>query len=231
MNHESTSLERCQAFINSNFVKPQDERPRSPLALTISRQVYSRSHEIAENLIGMLQNDAILGKEDWALFDRDLVHRILEDHHLPKALERYMPEDRDRDFTGLINEILGLHPSLWELFHYTCDTIHKLGKVGNVILIGRGAHIITRHLPHVFHVRIISPLPDRIRRASLMLDISPEEARKRIKQDDSAREAYVRSHFDESPGDPLAYHMLLNTGKLKTREAARVLYTALQARA
>ena len=227
MSERSGALERCQAFIDSNFMKPPPREQRRLLAITISRQAYANSHVIAGELIRLLEGDRGTGAGEWALFDRDLVHRILEDHNLPKAIARYMPEDRDHDFTGAINEILGVHPSLWELFHYTCDTIYKLARVGNVILIGRGAHIITRNLPHVLHVRIIAPFELRVRRAAGQLGISESEARKTLRQDDQARAAYVRSHFDEDPDNPHAYDLILNTGRVGTRQAVQLLQAAL----
>lgn len=228
MDIRNTTLQRCQAFISSNFVETRQPAARTALALTISRQAFSRSHQIAEELIALLQHDEKLGNAGWALFDRDLVQRILEDHNLPKRLEKYMPEDRDHNVTGMINEILGLHPSQWELFHYTCDTILRLAKVGNVILMGRGAHVIARELPHVLHARIIAPADVRARRASTELDISYVQAVKRIKQDDAAREAYLRSHFDESLGNLQAFDLVINSGRVSVKQAAKILHTALR---
>lgn len=229
MSLQSHAYERCRAFIDSNFVEPQPETPREPLAVTFSREVYSGCHELAEELIRLLEKDKRLGEEKWALFDRDLVHKILEDHHLPKALAKFMPEDRDHNVTGLINEIIGLHPSQWELFHHTCDTILRLARVGNVIIIGRGAHIITRGMQHVLKVRIYCPMETRVSRAALRLDMTHDAARKHIKQDDAARSAFIRSHFDEPIDNPMAYHLALNTGKLDTKGAARIVYEAMRA--
>ena len=228
MSVDKSSLERCQAFIDSNFVKTQQKEKRKRLALTISRQIFSKSHAVADQLIALLQRDKQLGENPWALFDRDLVHRILEDHNLPKTIARYMPEDRDREVTGLINEILGLHPSSWTLFHYTCDTIHKLASVGNVIIIGRGSHIITRGMDHVIKVRIVCPLEKRIERAAAHLDLTRDEARKHVKQDDTARAAFVRSHFNEDLADPLAYDLILNTDRMSVEAAAHILLQALR---
>jgi len=199
-----------------------------PLALTISRQTYSRSHEMAEELIRLLDKDSILGKSRWALFDRDLVHKILEDHHLPKTLARYMPEDRDHDLYGVINEILGVHPSLWDLFHHTCDTIHKLALTGNVILIGRGAHIVTRNLPHVVHVRVVSPMEKRVENAVSTLEISHQVAAKRLLKEDQTSNAFIRSHFDELPENPLAYHMTLNLGQMNPVDAAGTIHAFMK---
>lgn len=229
MSDYSHAYDRCRAFIDSNFVESPKVEIKQPVALTISRQVYSSSHEIAEILIELLNKDEVLGRKEWALFDRDLVHRILQDHNLPKRIAQYMPEDREKTLTSTINEILGVHPSMWELFHFTCDTIHKLARVGNTILIGRGAHIVTRNLPHVLRVRIIAPKEMRIARAAKMLGIPISEATRIISQDDHARGAYVRCHFDESIDDPAAYDMVLNTGSLDEETAALVLYQALVA--
>jgi cytidylate kinase len=224
------SYERCRAFIASNFVESPVEIKRFTPSVAISRKAYSQAHAIAEELITLMEVKSAFEGDAWTLFDRSLVERILEDHNLPKAMARYMPEDRDHDFTGLINEILGVHPSSWKLFHYTCDTIHKLAKIGGVILIGRGSHIITRGMPHVLKVRIIAPMEQRICRATKLLDIPTAEATRRVKQDDAARAAFVRSHFDEDVDDPLAYDLTINTGEMDARAAAKTLFAALRER-
>jgi cytidylate kinase len=215
---EAKSLRRCEAFIRSNFMEPPAGKVvGNPPALTVSRLAFSGAHEIAERFLQRPES------QGWALFDRELVHRILKDHDLPETLARYMPEDRDHNLSGLINEVLGVHPSQWELFHYTCDTILKLAEVGRVILIGRGSHIITRELQHVRHIRIQAPMDYRIRRAARQLDIADSEARRRIRQLDSASEAYVRSHFDESLSNPECYDLTINTGRVGLGEAAGLL--------
>lgn len=227
MDPHCLAIDRCRAFIDSNFVKqrPLPKRPR--LAVALSREAFSDSHAIAEEMIQLLQKENHTKRREWALFDRDLVEKVLEDHHLPKLIGAYMPEDRDHNVTGLINEILGLHPSQWELFHHTCDTILKLAKVGNVIIIGRGAHVLTRHLPHVLRVRIVAPREERIARAMKRLEVSHGKAARRVRHEDAAREAYVRSHFDESLTEPLAYHLTLNSGGMSAKQAAGILTSAL----
>ncbi len=228
MSQHSHSYQRCHSFVHSNFVKTRPVGNWQNPAVTISRQRFSHAHGIAEELLNLLNADPLLGSKQWALFDRDLVHKILEDHHLPQAISRYMPEDRDHDVSGIINEILGLHPSLWELFHHTCDTIMKLASIGNVILIGRGSHIITRNLSHVIHVRVIAPLEQRIERAATIEQISTASAARLIRQEDHASTAFVKSHFDEDPDNPAAYHLTINTGKAGPKAAAAIIHTAIK---
>ena len=83
-------------------------------------------------------------------------------------------------------------------------------------------------MPHVLKVRIVCPLEQRVERATRYLDIPKAEARKQIKQDDAARNAFVRSHFDEDLADPLAYDITLNTGSMEINAAARLLLEALR---
>ena len=201
------------------------------VGLAMSREAFSGSHAVAQAVIEMAEADGLLGDSDWCLFDQELVDKVLEDHQLPKRLAQYMPEDRDREFSGLINELVGLHPSLWDLFRDTCDTIYRLGKMGHVILIGRGAHIVTRSMPHILRVRIVRAEADRIEEATKREGIDSARAARLVKQEDAARAAFVKSHFVEDIGDPQRYDMVLNTSQLGTIGAARVIITALQDRA
>ncbi len=225
------AFQRCKAVIDSNFIEDGD-RPRKTTptpAITLSRLPCSGSHEIAKALLPQLEADPLLGGTPWALFDRELVHRTLEDHHLPKRLARYMPEDKDHEVSGLINEILGLHPSLWELFHHTCDTIVKLARMGNVILIGRGAHVLARGMPWVLRVRVVAPFEYRLQRAMTETGLPHGRAYRRLRQDDQARAAYIRSHFNESVDDPFAYDLTLNTANWSSEASAGILHEALRA--
>jgi cytidylate kinase len=80
----------------------------------------------------------------------------------------------------------------------------------------------------MLHVRIIAPFDERIRRASDQLGVSHAEAIKRLRQEDAARDAYVRSHFDEGLDRPLAYHLTLNSGEISIHKAASILHAALR---
>ena len=57
---------------------------------------------------------------------------------------------------------MGLHPSSWTLVQQTNATILQLAQMGNVILVGRGATVITSKLNNVFHVRLVGSLEKRI---------------------------------------------------------------------
>ena len=82
----------------------------------------------------------------------------MEDHDLPERVARFMPEDRASEISDTMEELFGLHPPSWLLVRKVTETILHLAELGNVILIGRGAAVITANLDHVFHVRLIGSL-------------------------------------------------------------------------
>jgi hypothetical protein len=56
----------------------------------------------------------------------------------------------------------------------TTQTIRRLA-MGNVILVGRGWSFISTHFPHIFHVRLIAPLMDRVRHIEEYYQLEPAE--------------------------------------------------------
>ncbi len=104
-----------------------------------------------------------------------------------------------------------MQPPKWFLIHKTTETILKLAQTGNVIIIGRAANIITEKLKNTFHVRLIAPVEDRIKRVQEVHNKSKEEAINYIKKEDANRKNYVSANFHKDVTNPLLYHLVLNT--------------------
>ena len=66
----------------------------------------------------------------WTVFDKNIVEKVLEDHHLPKRIAKFMREDRIFEGTDIMDELFGLHPSAWSLAHKTAETILHLAELG-----------------------------------------------------------------------------------------------------
>jgi hypothetical protein len=122
----------------------------------------------------------------WAVFDANLAGQVLEDHKLPPNLERFMAEDARLPVEAIVEEVLGLQPSAWMLVQHTTRTILRLAGLGRVILVGRGANVITARLPNAFHVRLVAPLAQRIQHAADYHRLSQPEAAKRVREYDQA---------------------------------------------
>lgn len=207
---------KCQAYITSQIERAEREGERSDNrfpAITISRETGAGAVTLGENLAKYL-NDRIDKKEcEWTVFDKNLIQKVLEDHDLPARLERFMPEDIQDRVREIFGDMFGIHPPDWELLKLTNDTIYRLAKMGNCIIVGRGANIVTRNLPTVLHVRLIGSLSQRISRCMKYYGMSEKEARERINTQDRARRRYVLAHFDHEIDDPLDYHVIINVDR------------------
>ncbi len=225
---EVAGLENCKTFINCQLKSvtgadfkefPALERP----TITLSRQAGAGGRQIAEHLAAYLHQHDTEAPCGWAVFDKNLVEKVLEDHHLPQRLARFMPENKISEIDDMVGEILGLHPSQWTLVNYTTETILNLAKMGNVIIIGRGAHIIAGALPNAFHVRLVGSLEKRAAHLEEYFHFSPKEALDYIAKMDRYRRHYVQEYFDKDLDDPLLYHLIINTDRVSYEEAARMI--------
>ena len=235
MNGASIGLEGCREFINAQahpLHRSSSTHPagvRAPL-ITISREAGAGGHTVAEHLVEGLRDRAREGTPPWTIFDRNLVEKVLEDHDLPSGLAALMPEDRVSEISDTMDQLFGLRPSSWTLVRKTADTILRLAELGNVVVIGRGANIITNNLDHAFHVRLIGSLDTRVARTRESEHLSRPAAEQLVRDTDEARRRYVKKYYGEDIGDPLLYHVVINTDRMSTFEAARLIADAVSSR-
>jgi cytidylate kinase len=217
--------ERCLAFINCHLGAAAGGRPvegRSRPAVTISRMTGSGGRAVAATLAAYLQ-ERVPCPWQWTVFDRDLMERVLEDHQLSKRLAEYMPENRKSLLVDTVEEFLGLHPSAWALVQHTAETILRLAEMGYVILVGRGANLVTATLENVYHVRLIGSLEKRVARVQTVAGLDRAGALEYVRQQDQGRRLYLKQHFNKNIDDPLLYHLVINTDLVGYDDAARLI--------
>jgi len=217
---------RCRSYVLSQLTEHEQMRahPAGPgPAVTISYQTGAGEHEIAKRVAEILQAAEPGAAVPWTVFDRQLVEEVLKRHNLPEAMAKYMPEDRRSFIDEEIDELLGLHPPAWIMVPHIAETILHLADAGHVILVGRGAGFITAHMPNVFRVRLIAPLPGRIERVQKVEKLSAKEAAKFIAQKDRGRSRYAKAYFRGGAGDDLLYHLVINTGRIPCPAAAQLI--------
>ncbi|MEA3188883.1 MAG: hypothetical protein QOD99_2713 [Chthoniobacter sp.] len=221
-----TTLDTFRGYIEGQ-TRLAAERPRRELpVVTISRETGAGAITVASLVAKELNlrrtsNDVC----PWTVFDRNLVEKVLEDHELPATLRQFVHEDAAVfDLRKVIEEMLGLHPSDWTLVHHTTDTILRLAQLGNVILIGRGANVITAQFKNAFHVRLVAPLDARIRHIAEHYHLTGNGAATFVREKDRARHRYVKLNFHAAIDDPLQYHITINTtGRMSFEDAAHLI--------
>ena len=161
------------------------------------------------------------------MFDKNLVEQVLADHKLPREIARYMPEDRVSQIRDMVEEMLGLHPSSWTLLRQSTETIRHLAELGNVILVGRAANVITANLENVFHVRLVGSIAARVKLLEEFFKMNHKAALQLMKKEDRGRRSFLKRHFHKQIDDPLLYHLVINTDRLSYEEATRLIGNAV----
>ena len=116
------------------------------------------------------------------MFNRQLIEAVLEEHNLPKQMGRLIPEERRSYLKDVTDELLGLRLPSWIIGPEIVETVLHLADAGNVILVGRGANLITARMPNVFHVRLIGSLEKRTKRIQSQKSLTAEEAARFVAQ-------------------------------------------------
>jgi len=227
-----TFLDHGLTIFNTRFQNPGAEShapfsaPTRPF-LTISREACAGATTLGQHLVPLL--DAQLGEEgrSWMFLDKDLLTHALTTNHLPEHLASYLPEDRVSDIKGMIGEIVGLHPPLWELEQRVSEAIRHIAALGRVIFAGRAAHLITRSLSGGFHLRLVAPLELRIKRLQAQQGCDRATASRVLQETDSARRRYVQSNFERDINDPHIYDLTINTENILPATAAQLVLRAM----
>ena len=218
-------LEKCISFIKSES-HPKGKSSSAPAsirpAITISRMTGAGGHTVASILADYLQMH-VPAHDGWTVFDQSLVEKVLEDHHINTRFAGFMEESHKSMLIDSVEEWMGLHPSSWTLVQQTNATILQLAKMGNVILVGRGATVICSMLNNVFHVRLVGSLEKRIEYGQQLYNLDRKAALNFIKKRDEGRKRYLKDNFDVDVDDPLLYHVIINTDLVQYDEAARLI--------
>lgn len=226
------SFENCLAFINrqwtSELTRPDGKQGGRRNVVTISRQVGSGAHAIAEQLANRLAPETSPQAAPWTVFDRNLIEKVLEDLRLPARLAQHLPEDRASDLEDIMDDLFGMRPPSWAVVQQTAETILRLARLGKVILIGRGATLVTARLPNVLRIRLVAPLEQRIALVRKTRKLTSKAAAAVVQQEDRGRTRYLKRHFKADINNPLLYHLVINTGAVSTNEAVDIIAEALK---
>ncbi len=222
------SYEKARIYIDKHYQSSEEARIRKRKSnpgpvITISRQTGVGATAICEKLTEYFNRHAIDEYDDWTFFDRDLIEKVMEDHHLPEHFKKLLSEEKPAKIDSWFGEMLGITPSKLSLLHKTSHTILHLAEFGNVILVGRGSTILTANMERSFHVRLVAPLNYRIENSMRLYSVNHKKATEFIKEEDEARKNYIWKYFHKDVEDPLLYHAIINTNLLKFEEIAEMI--------
>ena len=221
-------FEKAKLYIESHPKIPEELTIKNTVfdvgpCITISREAGAHADIISEKLVSFFQKYHSRNQAPWTIFDKNLIEKVIQDHHLPQSLSKLMEEEKYSAVKSLMIELLGGQPPIFTLVHKTTETILQLAQLGNVIILDRAANIITSKLFNTFHVRLAAPLEYRIEHVKELFNYNRIEALDFIKHEDHDRKDFVQTYFHKDINDPLLYHLIINTHLISDEEAVDLI--------
>ena len=103
------------------------------------------------------------------------------------------------------------------------QTIRRIAQDGPCVIVGRGADYILRDLPNIVNVFLYAERRDKLQYAMDTCGDSPEQAARRVRQNDAARESYYHYLTRRKWGDLKNYHLTLNSSPIGKEACAEII--------
>jgi cytidylate kinase len=117
------------------------------------------------------------------------------------------------------------------VLEYTQQVIREAARSNNVVILGRGGAYILSDLPGALHVFLRAAESERVMVVMERDNLSADEARKKAKQVDENRRAYIRQAYGHTWDLPGHYDLVLDTGRLGYEATVESILAALKGRA
>lgn len=98
------------------------------------------------------------------------------------------------------------------------------------VLLGRAGAVVLSNHPRALHVRLDGPPSRRIQRLCQQLDVDEQRAAEDLRDNDAAREAYVKQLYGVDAKDPRLYHLIIDSTWIPLVTCVELLASAARAR-
>lgn len=103
------------------------------------------------------------------------------------------------------------------------QTIRRIAEEGPCIIVGRGADYILRDVPNTVNVFLYAHWKDKLQYAMDTYGETPEQAARRVRNTDAARESYYHYLTKRKWGDLKNYHLSLNSSPVGKEACAEII--------
>ena len=189
--------------------------------ITISREPGSGGSDIARRLSKALGLDLIGGQ---------IIQHVADSAKMSRRVIESLDEREVTFRETLLSSLFGENrPWPGEYLNHLTRVIGTIGIFGNVIMVGRGAHLV---LPkdRIFRVRIIAPMELRIKYFMDDRGYTKAEAEQYVIKTENNRKAFVRKYFNADLTDPKDYDIIINTEKISIGAVIESLIVAFNQR-
>lgn len=110
------------------------------------------------------------------------------------------------------------------LTHHQIELIVlDMARKGNVIIHGRAGRDVLQNMDQAFRVRVVAPFDERVERLAEEEWLDPEVAHGLVRRSDLQRAGFMKYYFDRDWADPITYDLVINTSRMDTESAARMI--------
>jgi len=186
--------------------------------ITISRQMGSGGRMIAE---------IVAQKLGWRLVGKELITEAArksgaDESKIERVFERRLSLQDRITFRERSEKYID------SIRHVIAGVVEE----GNVVILGRGAHVIMQGDPRIFRVHLVADLEVRIARIAEQYNLKGkagrQEARRMVINSDYARTAYHNYLFEAEWNDPLLQDLVINTTGVAIEQAADTVLDAFR---
>lgn len=183
--------------------------------ITISRQFGSGGEEVAREVAEkrgylLVNKSTIASKlQEFGITEPDLAQFDEKEIKPEDESSREELEEKYRRYVEMLHELL-----------------YDLAIRENLVILGRGGHILFKDFPPALHVKVIAPLKDRVQRVQRLYNLDEAAAARLVSEQEQDRQEYLRHIFGVDWFDLDYYHLVINTGKVGLEEAASIIVEA-----
>lgn len=180
--------------------------------ITISRGSFSKGEEVARAVADALGYDCV---------SRNVLLDASDRYNIPELkLERAI-----HDAPSLLDR---LRPGRSAYIAYIRSALTDRVSRDDVVYHGLAGHVLLRGIDHVFKVRIIADLEDRVAQEMARDGVTREEAFAAIRTDDEARRRWTQVLYGVDPWDPALYDLVVHVHRLTVADAVELVLLASQ---
>lgn len=184
--------------------------------ISISREYGCEAYPAAEKLRDLMTRST---GDEWVLMDKALLDEVAQHHNISQEILQGLGEKN-----RFLEEVLATFSPFWksekEYFDLLCRHILSLAERGNVIIVGRGSAIITRHLRNCHHFRLYASLPFKKASLARRLKISHQEAEQLIERKQRLRDRFTADFLGQDARDLSHYTMLFSNDRNSPEQIA-----------
>lgn len=192
-----------------------------PATITISREFGCEGYLAAEKLKELMEKKT---GAVWQIMDKALLAEVAKNHQLSEELFQSIGK-RNR----FIDDVISTFSPNWktdqDYYRLLCKQITALAEQGNVIIVGRGAALVTQNLANCFHFRLVGSAEFKTRSIMERTGLGRESAEEMITRRQRERDAFVKEFIGHDVCDPLMYHLIFTNDKNGPERIAETVCT------